>query len=193
MAALQFYWRAKFGRKITMTGKVYFGRHTKVQLSSGSTKKDIVVGNDVKLYGTLVSHNGGKIVIEDSAHIGPFTTVGAAKCVWIKAFAMISRNVDIIDNNNHPVHPDDRRAMNMAPVGSPLKTWKFSKAAAIEIGENTWVGKNAVIMKGVTVEANTIVGACAVVTKSTPANAVVAGNPARVVKDDVRNEPRILC
>lgn len=55
-------------------------------------------------------------------------------------------------------------------------------AGPITVGDNVWFGANAVVLQGVTIGDNSIVGAGAVVTKDVPANAVVVGSPARVVK-----------
>ena len=56
------------------------------------------------------------------------------------------------------------------------------KTAPVKIGDNVWIGMNAVILKGVTIGENSVVAAGSVVTKSVESNAVVAGNPATVVK-----------
>jgi len=56
------------------------------------------------------------------------------------------------------------------------------KTAPVKIGDNVWIGMNAVILKGVTIGENSVVAAGAVVTKSIPANTIVAGNPAVTVK-----------
>lgn len=52
----------------------------------------------------------------------------------------------------------------------------------IKLQQNAWIGANALILPGVTVGANAVVAAGAVVTKDVPANTVVAGNPARVIR-----------
>jgi acetyltransferase-like isoleucine patch superfamily enzyme len=57
------------------------------------------------------------------------------------------------------------------------------KTAAITLGENVWIGDSALVCKGVTLGDNAIVGAGAVVTRDVPANTIVAGNPARPVKE----------
>ena len=55
-------------------------------------------------------------------------------------------------------------------------------SAPIILGDNVWIGDGALVTKGVTIGNNSIVGAKAVVTKDVPANSVVAGNPAKIVK-----------
>jgi acetyltransferase-like isoleucine patch superfamily enzyme len=57
------------------------------------------------------------------------------------------------------------------------------KTAGIELGDNVWIGDSAMVFKGVHLGDNSIVGAGAVVTRDVPANTVVAGNPARAVKE----------
>ena len=55
--------------------------------------------------------------------------------------------------------------------------------APIVLKDNVWIGDSALITKGVTIGENSIVGAYSVVTKDVPANTIVVGNPARVVKE----------
>ncbi|MFH5821554.1 sugar O-acetyltransferase [Georgenia sp. AZ-5] len=67
----------------------------------------------------------------------------------------------------HPVEPGPRRD-------------KWEAARPITIGDNVWLGGGVIVLPGVTIGANTVVGAGAVVTKDLPANVVAVGNPARV-------------
>ena len=53
----------------------------------------------------------------------------------------------------------------------------------MHIGDNVWLGDGSVVLKGVTIGENSVVAARAIVTRDVPANVVVAGNPARVVKE----------
>ncbi len=64
----------------------------------------------------------------------------------------------------------------------PLDNARHIAAPPIRIGKRCWIGMNAVILPGVTLGDNVIVGAGAVVTKSVPPFSVVAGNPARVIR-----------
>lgn len=80
---------------------------------------------------------------------------------------MIGPNVNII-TTGHPVEPYERRAVT---VGKP-----------IVIERNVWIAAGATIIGGVTVGENSVVAAGAVVTKDVPANTLVGGNPAQVIR-----------
>jgi len=60
----------------------------------------------------------------------------------------------------------------------------------VEVGNNVWIGYGACVLRGVSVGDNAIVGTNSVVTKDVPANAVVAGSPARIIR--MREAPRNL-
>lgn len=61
----------------------------------------------------------------------------------------------------------------------------YEKTAPVVIGNRVWIGQRAVILKGVTIGDNAIVAAGSVVTKDVPANTIVAGVPARVIRENV--------
>ncbi len=67
---------------------------------------------------------------------------------------------------------------------------RADQATPVCLGHNVWVGDHATVLKGVTIGDNSVVAAGAVVTQDVPANTVVAGNPARVVKTLDPDEPR---
>ena len=56
------------------------------------------------------------------------------------------------------------------------------ETAPIIIGDNVWIGMNAVVLPGVTIGSNVVIGANSVVTKDVPSNVVAAGNPCRVIR-----------
>jgi maltose O-acetyltransferase len=69
----------------------------------------------------------------------------------------------------HPVDPDLRRA-------------KWEAAEPISVADNVWLGGGCVVLPGVSIGEDTVVGAGAVVTKSLPAGVVAVGNPARIIR-----------
>lgn len=71
----------------------------------------------------------------------------------------------------HPRNPEERKSGS--EFGRP-----------VTIGNNVWIGGKAIIMPGVTIADDAIVGAASVVTKNVPQGATVAGNPARIIESD---------
>ncbi|MBR3492655.1 MAG: acyltransferase [Bacteroidales bacterium] len=137
------------------------------------------------MFGEIVSMNHGKVIMYDWSKIGPGSVITAVNRVEIGKDTAIANGVTIIDNNTHPINPQDRRYMRHTPHHSMERQNKFSANAPIIIGENVWIGTNARIQKGVTIGDNAIIAANSVVTKDVPANAIVAGNPAKVVKEHI--------
>jgi maltose O-acetyltransferase len=68
------------------------------------------------------------------------------------------------------------------PIDPGLRRDKWEAGAPIRIEDNVWLGGGAIVLAGVTIGRNTVVGAGAVVTRDLPANVVAVGNPARVIR-----------
>lgn len=83
---------------------------------------------------------------------------------------LFGANVEIFDSDFHDLHPDRRKAGTQRP-------------AAVEIGDNVFVGMGARILKGATIGSDSVIGAGSVVTGAIPAGVVAAGNPARVIRE----------
>jgi maltose O-acetyltransferase len=79
----------------------------------------------------------------------------------------IGPNVQLL-TPTHPTEPEPRRA-------------KWEAAQPITIGDNVWLGGGVIVLPGVTIGEDTVVGSGAVVTRDLPANVVAVGNPARIV------------
>ena len=178
---------------VTVVGHQHsFSRNSFVELSDGSVKDDIVISSNVMMYGSLASQDHGRIFLGEYSKIGYNTIIGSVKEVSIGEYTAIADWVVIMDNNNHPIHPDDRLTMRKTPHGSEYRKWKYSDSQSIRIGRNVWIGTHSRINKGVEIGDNSIVGANSVVTKSVPENSIVAGNPARVVKGDIDKARRVF-
>jgi maltose O-acetyltransferase len=144
---------------------------------------EIVLGDDVQFgwkasplfhtgYGHVeAGHRDSRIEIGDRVEInnngflkseGPGISIGAG--------GLFGANVEIFDSNFHDLDPRRR-------VGGTPRT------AHVDIGHNVFVGMGVRILKGVTIGADSVIGAGAVVSSAIPAGVIAAGNPARVVRE----------
>lgn len=69
------------------------------------------------------------------------------------------------------------------PLDAGLRRDKWEAAEPISIGDNVWLGGGVIVCPGVTIGANTVVGAGSVVTRDLPPDVVAVGNPARLLRD----------
>jgi len=86
---------------------------------------------------------------------------------------LLATGVRVFDFDGHPLDAERRRRYEPTPAEG---------IRPVIIGDDVWIGTGAIILKGVTIGDRAIVGAGAVVAKDVPADVVVAGNPARLVK-----------
>ena len=134
-------------RLLAFVGKLgsnhIFYRGSNISLLYGSSKNDILIGDRFWLSGILVSEFGGKITIGDYCMVQPNSVIGAVDSVTIGDYTSIASNVTIMDNNNHPVQPDDRKIKQHSVSGDILRSWKYAESKPIVIGENVWIGTNS--------------------------------------------------
>lgn len=146
-------------------------------------KSNINIGDNCLIYGTVYSMDDGKISIGNHTCIFENSFVGSQRNVKIGNCVIISNNVKIYDNNNHPTNPLIRHEMCLKGFFGDAWTWKHSKIAPVVIEDDVWIGERSTILKGVTIGQGAIVASNSVVTKNVPPHTIVAGNPAQVVKD----------
>jgi acetyltransferase-like isoleucine patch superfamily enzyme len=108
----------------------------------------------------------GRLVIGDHVFINEGVIISAVSEITIGDYAKIGDFTRIHDSDFHEVSPDH-------PV----------RVAPVAIGRNAWLGSNVIVLRGVAIGANAVVASGAIVTASVPANTVVGGNPARVIRE----------
>lgn len=142
--------------KVTIGDKNIFGVPNAVKLGTGRIMMQ-ARGRDalITIGSDNAFSNNVSLVAQRRIEIGNRCSVGDG--------------VSIYDCDFHDVDPLTRNS-GIGPV------------KAVSIGDNVWIGSRAIILKGVTVGENSVIGAMSLVAKSVPANAVVAGNPARVIR-----------
>ena len=153
-------------------------------LGSGVT---LQVGRDARLrfgrwvwigHGTKIRCHEGEVRIGDKTVVGQECTISAYQHVSIGEQCILADRVMLIDFDH-----------NVAEVERPIRVQGIYKRD-VRVGSNVWIGYGAQILRGVSVGDNSIVGAGSVVTKDVPANAVVGGAPARVIR--MRDAPQTL-
>lgn len=141
--------------------------------------RDVEVYHFVNLYGCEIGDGtriGSFVEIQKGAHVGRNCKVSShtfiCEGVRVEDEVFIGHGVNFI-NDKHP------RATNPAGELASAADWNIERTL---VRRGASIGSNATILCGVTIGERATVGAGAVVTRDVPANAVVAGNPARIIK-----------
>lgn len=138
---------------------------------------EITLGDKVNIHRFAklsVYGNAGKkavLKIGNGVAIGDRTEIHAGDSVSIGDGTLIAWDCCIMDRDYHKLESETE------------------VTAPVVIGNNVWIGCNALILKGVTIGNGAVVAAGSVVTKDVPAGALVGGNPAKVIKENVSWKP----
>ena len=119
----------------------------------------------------------------------PFHANWAGKYVTFGKNVYANFNLTLVDDGEITVEdccmfgPNVTVATGGHPVEPSLRAQAYQYNLPVHIGRNVWIGAGAVLLPGVTVGDNTVIGAGSVVTKDLPANVVAVGNPCRVLRE----------
>jgi maltose O-acetyltransferase len=133
----------------------------------------MIIGERVQLYSTvatleLVAEQGGTLEIRERTLVNFGCSIVASGHVVIGARTHIGPHTMILDNAYHRLEPERRLER---PPPEP-----------IFIGDNVWIGARSIVLPGVTIGSDSAVGAGSVVTRNVPDRTLVAGVPARVIR-----------
>lgn len=151
-------------------------------LSQDKDVRSICIGSHTHVRGDLMTFPGGKIEIGDFCYVGEGTRIWSDTLIRIEDRVLIAHNVNIFDNQTHPLDPIKRHQqfVDIIQKGFPKDIDLGGKPVVIE--SDVWIACGVIILRGVHIGRAAVIAAGSVVTKDVPSGAVVAGNPARVVR-----------
>jgi acetyltransferase-like isoleucine patch superfamily enzyme len=170
-------WRRKVGAKRF----AHFGKRSLIYSPRGILSPHrIEIGDDVLVHEgamfSVVEHYNGRdheprLRIGSGTNIGPGIWFSCVGQIEIGENILTAHNVLIADSYHSYEDPD-----------TPITRQPMAEPGPVTIEPGCYLGAHAAILGGVTVGANSFIGANAVVTSSVPPNSVVVGNPARVIR-----------
>lgn len=168
----------KIGKGVTAHGPVSLMRWPGGEISIGSGVSLIsswrrataaALNHPVRL---RVFGPGGAICIGKDCQLSGTSITARSKCIEIGERVLFGPNCVVTDSDFHAHWPACER----------IKSPGYEMDAPVKIEDNVWIGMNCLILKGVTIGANSIIGAGSVVTGQIPRNCVAAGAPAKVIR-----------
>ena len=168
-----------FSTEITMKSTI--GKETKIgqktNITSSNLSSDTIVGHNCMVINSNLS---GLVEIGDCTTINNSTIVGRLNYIRIGKYCSIAQGVFIIDIN----HNIKRRTTHFMYkyINVIDKIDELKSNGGVEIGNDVWIGKNSIILSGITIGDGAVIAAGSIVTKDVEPYSVVAGVPAKLKK-----------
>jgi acetyltransferase-like isoleucine patch superfamily enzyme len=160
--------RVRYGRRLQTDGLCFICPRVKLEIGRDAVLR---VGRWAWIgHGTKIRVHEGEVRIGAKTVIGQDCTVSAYQHIAIGRECILADRVMLIDFDHGVVE-----------VERPIRLQGIYKRD-VDVGHNVWMGYGACVLRGVSIGDNSVVGTSAVVTRSAPANAVLAGVPARVIR-----------
>lgn len=174
--------QARARRRIGRTGALAVHPSAKVNFRGIGNGVRLSVGQGSMFEGTIAADRpGATVAIGDNSFVGTSLIVCASH-VTIGNDVLISWGCTIVDHHSHVVEwagrKDDVRKWNAG-----IKDWTGVKIAPVVIGDKAWIGFNSIVLAGVTIGEGAVVGAGSIVTRDVAPYTIVAGNPARLIRE----------
>lgn len=165
-----------WGTRWRVLGKPMIQRYgrSRIELGDGLVLRSWAASNPLVPHHPVVlaTRNESAIIKigEDCGFTG--TTIVAAERIEIGDRVQVGANCTIVDTDFHPLTPEGRQA-NMAA----------GRYRSVIIQDDVFIGMNSLILKGVVIGEGSVIGAGSVVARNVPPRTIVAGNPARIVRE----------
>jgi acetyltransferase-like isoleucine patch superfamily enzyme len=170
------YWKLRLGRRLELDGPAFIGPDVTLEIGKGAVLR---LGRWSWIgHGCKIRVHEGRCAIGAKTVLGQECTISAFQHVSIGRECILADRVMLIDFDHGVVEVD-----------RPIRAQGIYKRD-VRVGHNVWVGYGACFLRGATVGDNCVVGTNSVVTKDVPANAVIAGAPAQLLR--MRDAPQEL-
>ncbi|MBU3217499.1 galactoside O-acetyltransferase [Clostridium estertheticum] len=131
----------------------------------------------------LLGDMGEDIWIEPPVHMAYGTNVHIGNHFYANFNLVIVDDIDVYIGEHVMIAPNVTITPTGHPVDPNLRRPGTQFSIPVRIGNNVWIGSNVVILPGITIGDNSVIGAGSVVTHDIPENVVAVGNPCRVLRD----------
>jgi acetyltransferase-like isoleucine patch superfamily enzyme len=173
----------KYGKDLLLKGipVIFNKKGAELIIGDGVRVKSSFLSNLIGLYSrSIIVTRKPNAYIRIGNHVGiSGATIYAREKIEIGDYTDIGGNVKILDNDFHPINAEIRNIVMMEGHGGDSD---LVPSRPIKIGKSCFIGVNSIILKGTELGDNCVVGAGSVVSGKYPANSVIIGNPAKVIK-----------
>src|SRR5215207_3067948 len=170
------WWKLRLGRRLRLDGLAFVGPRCQLEVGPNAV---LELGRWSWIgHGCKIRCHEGTVSLGAKSVMGQECTISAFQHVSIGRECVIADRVMLIDFDHGVVE-----------IERPIRVQGIYKRD-VRVGSNCWIGYGACVLRGVTVGDNCVIGTNTVVTKDVPANAVAAGQPARVLR--MRETPETL-
>lgn len=147
----------------------------------GNKRCKYSIGENSIVSRVVFERDNAEVIIGSRTFVGG--VVIASRKIEIGDDVLIAWDTTIIDHNSHSTVFSERKDDIFCVLDEKQKNWSVVKSAPVKISDKVWIGFKCIILKGVVIGEGAIIGAGSVVTKDVPSWTIVAGNPARVIRE----------
>lgn len=155
--------------RVVLGNHVFLDRDVRISCSSGNAQAELQNNVSLDRGVDIKVHGQGRTLIGKRTYIGPYVCLSGYGNITIGNDCLIASHTSLYAHN-----------YNFEDPTKAIREQGYSHKGIV-IGNNCWLGSGVRVLDGVTIEAGSIIGAGAVVTKNIPPNSIAVGTPAKVI------------